>query len=73
MTQKRNLGSIEQTLLKNLIIIHKVIFSKTMMEGGRLHNEDPMSLVLYFGFCRVLKTIEPHCEEVGYRGKENLL
>ena len=38
-----------------------------------MHLQDPKFLEFYFGFCRALKTIEPDCEELGYRGKEDLL
>ena len=44
-----------------------------MMGVDRLHYQDSMFLELYCGFCRVLKTVEPDCEELGYRGKEHLL
>ena len=51
----------------------KEFYSKTMMGGGRLHHQDPTFLQLNFRFCRVLKTLEPEFEELGYTGKENLL
>ena len=38
-----------------------------------MHHQDAMFRKLYFGSYRVLKTIGPDCEELRYRGKENLL